>query len=88
MYFIVSLLINDANMKRVVPIQWIKDLDKAKLYNYGMAYFRNKIFTTFYSPDINQDPDFGLKIRPTFDASRTSCYSSTLHQPFGMQFNL
>lgn len=75
----VSILPNLA--KAIIPVGWIKNIDNVKIFNGGVR--RHQTVEIFYCANINQEPNFELPQKDTFDGD-TGCFRATLLQPFGM----
>lgn len=81
MYFLLSL--KDSCIKKIVPSKWIKDLEVTKFLNYGLFYQRHKIYTTFYSKNVQEEPDFQLEVRSYFCDNKSGCYEAFIIKSFG-----
>lgn len=84
MYFLVKLI--ESKEKIVIPSQWIKDLDMCAVYNYGVTYQKNKVFTVFVTGDEKSEPDFQLAIRSHLKLTHPACYQAKLLKCFGNIF--
>lgn len=85
MYILVKL--KEAAQSRIVPVKWIQGFtgDRlAKLLTNGSRFYRNVFYKVFYSPNINDEPDFNLNLQQRIvDDTRPACYEAAVKRGFG-----
>lgn len=57
MYFLVKIIGSKDNSTLRVPIQWVKNINMSRIFNYGLN--KKKAYLMFYSSQ-DKDPDFSL----------------------------
>lgn len=82
MFYLVKL---QSSERYLVPQQWIKDIDEdlAKIFNYGITYLKNKLFTVYISKNYNNEADFQLGICNELKNDRAACYKASIVKCFG-----
>lgn len=78
LYFVAFL--NDHNKNVLIPDFWCDGFDLAKSINESLN--RNENHLIFHSPNIKNDPDFTLPVRPTLDLNIDGCYFGKIVRAF------
>lgn len=80
MYSIV-LLHTQPRKLTILPIGWFQSLDIVQIFNIGIS--NNKLHRVFYSPDLNDDPDFELDLSEVFAEDVKANHMATVRSVWG-----
>lgn len=81
----VTIFLTDFKKKLVIPVKWVHSLDILQLLNG--YHVRSKIYTIFYSSNLEVEPNFGMPISEVFNEDISGCYRTQVGNFFG-EFNL
>lgn len=73
----------NCNKKILVPSKYIKHLEITNIFNYGLTYQRNKIYTVFFSPNFDNEPNFQAMLQANFNEAIDACYAGSISRYFG-----
>lgn len=85
MYFLVEIRNSKERIK--VPLKWIQNLDLSMIFNYGVRYQKNIIYTIFACADKSAEPDFRLTKLNRLDLQRPACYQAKILKCSGILFS-
>lgn len=77
----VTIFLVDSKKKLVIPFKWVFSLDILQLLNG--CHVRSKIYTIFYSNDLEVEPNFHMPISEIFDEENPACYRAQIGNFFG-----
>lgn len=89
MFFLVKVVAS--GQKKIVPIKWVKNVDLAKLLNFGVTYYKKlkkNIKLVYISHDINEEPDFTLDISASINNRQPALYKASIIHCFCKFFQI
>lgn len=82
MWFSILLRGENGNIKKEIPITWVHSLDIVQVFKRGISNTKNHLI--YYSKNKNDDPNFKLPVRGTFDDTADfGCYHAKIREVAG-----
>lgn len=79
--FSIVLLKTEPKQLAIIPTSWFASLDIIQIFNYGIS--RTKRHRIYYAQNMDDEPNFRLKLSTIFDENATSNYLATVHSVWG-----
>lgn len=87
MYLKVSFGFGANKELRIIPIQWVQNLNIVAFLNNGITLYKNRTFKIFFSPNVHSEPEFQQNVQESFKSDRNGCYHGKILEAFGKHNN-
>lgn len=81
-----AIILIESKEKLVIPSKWIYSLDIVQVFNIGISH--TKTHKIFYSPNLNDEPDFKASLEREFTIQRKCCYEAKIYRFFGKPYHI
>lgn len=82
----ILVILVESKAKLIIPLKWLHNTsgDMSWIINWGIKKGRDR--KIFFSPNENDDADFGLEARGDFCSSISACYMARVIKSCGKYF--